>query len=354
MQGWQAAVRPLAEAVSSQAGVPGMVIAAAHGGAAGYLVLGSDASGRRLTEETIFPVASITKLATALAVLRLAAQGALGLDDPLAVHLPEAAAARPGVTLRGLLCHSAGLPDDIAPGLAPYRLGLDWRALSWGCLATPPAAAPHTLVRYSNLGIGLLALVVERCTGQPFPAALKALVLAPLQIEGYLGVEAPRPPAVVAGSYGAHAGSELEPYNSVFWRSLALPWAGLATNAAGALALVQAFAGLPADFLPSAVRTAAISDQTGGLGGGYYAPLQWPRCAWGLGVELRGDKQPHWTPATAAPGSFGHPGASGCLVWCDLRAGVAWAILGTRGLDAWWRHWPDLGAAILGAAGESA
>ncbi len=48
-----------------------------------------------MAPDTIVPVASITKLATALAVLRLVADGRLRLDDPVAIHLPEAATAQP-------------------------------------------------------------------------------------------------------------------------------------------------------------------------------------------------------------------------------------------------------------------
>ena len=157
----------------------------------------------------LFPVASVTKLATALAVLRLVAGGQVALDDPLSLHVPEAAAAVDGVTLRALLCHTAGLPDDVAPELAPYAIGLNWERLAQACLATPLVRPPHSHVTYSNVGYGLLALVVERRTGLPFATALATLVLDPLGIEGYLGVEPPRSPVRVAGKLGEHAGTEL-------------------------------------------------------------------------------------------------------------------------------------------------
>lgn len=349
---WQAAVQPIVEEVIRSRGVPGVVVAAKRvGGPPDYVVVGRDAGGRALEADALFPVASIIKLATALAVLRLAAGGRLALDDPLARHAPDAAAAREGVTLRTLLSHTAGLPDDVAPEAAPYGPGLDWPTVARACLARPPVRAPGTLVHYSNLGAGLLAIVVERLTGQRFASALNELVLTPLGIEGYLGVEPPRPPARVAGHLGEHAGTVLEPFNSAFWRSLALPWGGLLTNAAGALRLVDAFAGVPAGFLPHALLTEATSDQTGGLAGKMAGMFEWPRSPWGLGPELRGDKSPHWTPPEASPASFGHAGASGCLAWADPAADVAWAILGARTLETWWMDWPAIGSAILTAAG---
>jgi CubicO group peptidase (beta-lactamase class C family) len=348
--GWQETVRPVVEEMIRGQEVPGVVVAVARDGRVEHLALGADWAGAPLVADSLFPIASITKLATALAVLRLAAAGALALDDPLARHLPDAAAAVEGVTPRTLLCHTSGLPDDLAPGAAPYAPGLDWPALARACLATPLVAPPQTGLNYSNLGPGLLAVVVERLTGKPFAAAVTDLVLAPLGIEAYLGVEPPRTPARIAGSYGEHAGTELEPFNSAFWRSLALPWGGMVSTADGALALAGAFGGVPAGFLPPALLADAIRDQTGGLGGAMLV-FPWSPAPWGLGVELRGAKNPHWTPATASPGSFGHAGSSGCLVWVDPKAGVAWAIHGTRTFDAWWSSLAAIGAVILTAAG---
>ena len=182
------------------------------------------------------------------------------------------------------------------------------------CLVTPLANPPHTRVRYSNVGPGLLALVVERLSRQPFASALAELVLKPLDIEGYLGAEPGRLVARVAGEFGEHAGSDLEPINSAFWRSLALPWAGLVTTATGALRLVRAYAGFPPDYLPAALLAEATRDQTAAPAGDsvdYRERLRWTRAPWGLGVELRGTKAPHAAPPEAAPESYGHVGGSG-------------------------------------------
>jgi CubicO group peptidase (beta-lactamase class C family) len=75
--------------------------------------------------------------------------------------------------------------------------------------------------------------------------------------------------------------------------------------------------------------------------------MEWPRCPWGLGVELRGDKTPHMAPPEASPASFGHGGASGAFVWCDPARGVSWAMLSTRTFLGWWRDWAAIGSAVL-------
>ncbi len=119
------------------------------------------------------------------------------------------------------------------------------------------------------------------------------------------------------------------------------------TDAAGALALAWAFAGEPEGFLARKTAFDAAHDQTSGLSGGFFEPLWWPSSPWGIGVELRGDKLPHWTPSLASSESYGHAGASGCLAWHDPVAGLTYAILGARTYENWWPQWPAVGAAIM-------
>ena len=191
--------------------------------------------------------------------------------------------------------------------------------------------------------------IVEARTGRSFGEALGELVLEPLGVEGYLGGEPPRQPAAVSDVRGSQRGGELEPFNSAFWRSLALPWAGLVTTVDGALAIVRALWDHPAGLLRQETRAEATRSHTDDLPGGFAAPLMWPRCPWGLGPEVRGDKTPHWVPAEAGPESFGHSGASGALAWVAPARGVAWAMLGARTADNGWllRRGAALSAAIL-------
>ena len=345
---WQARVQPVLGATMRDKEVPGIVLAVARGiRPPEFLAVGADAASVPLAADTLFPVASITKLATALAVLRLVATGALALDDRLDALLPDARAAGHEITVRMLLSHTSGLPGDLAPAAAPYTPSLTWPMLAAACLAAPVSRPPRSRVTYSNVGIGLLAVIVERRTGMSFADGLAELVLDPLGIKGFLGTEPPLPPASIAGDFGEHRSTPLEPINSRFWRSLALPWGGLVTDAAGALRLVRAFAGIPHGFLPGDLLAEAVRNQASGVGGGFFPPLTWPECPWGLGVEVRGAKSPHWTPASASPASFGHVGSSGCLAWADPDNHVAWVMLGTRNFLGWWESWAAIGEALV-------
>lgn len=276
------AVRRAAERVVGDGLVPGAVAALARGdGPVAHIVVGADAAGTPLAADTLCPVASLTKLATALAVLRLADAGALDVADPLARHLPDAAAAQDGVTLRHLLCHTAGLPFNYPEELAPMTAALTWPGIARAALRTAPTRPPGEVVEYSSLGYTLLGVIVERLTGQPFPEALAALVLRPLSIESYMGVVPPRATARIDGVPGLHGGTALDPYNSPFGLALCRPGGGLVTTAAGGLALVRAFLGHPADFLRPATRAAATRDQTGGVPGVGPWPSPARRTAWG-------------------------------------------------------------------------
>ncbi len=347
-------VQQAMQAVIASGQVPGVVVAMARGSERPtILALGNDASGTPLTAESIFPVASVTKMATALVVHRLVADGRWHLDDLLSDYLPQAAGAQSGVTLRTLLSHTSGLPLDVAETDAPYGPELDWATLSAACLLTPLEAEPCTRVQYSNVGYGLLAIAAEVLTGEGFAALLEEQVLRPRNIAAYLGSTPPRPTVQLARVRSSFAGTELEPYNTAFWRNLALPWGGLFTTAAGALAIVQSFR--DEAFLPAAVRAAAVADSTGGLAGGFVPPLMWNPCPWALGPEVRGAKEPHWVSQRAAAASFGHSGASGCLAWCDPVADLAFSIHGARPADSGWllRRAPTIADAIYDWAGAA-
>ena len=72
---------------------------------------------------------------------------------------------------------------------------------------------------------------------------------------------------------------------------------------------------------------------------------------WGLGIELRDGKSPHWTGARNSPRTFGHFGRSGTFLWVDPDAGIALACLTDRDFGDWAREaWPRLSDAVLAEA----
>ncbi|MDQ3900367.1 MAG: beta-lactamase family protein [Actinomycetota bacterium] len=348
--GW-ARVAAAVDQVLREHAVPGMVVAIARADEAPeHLVAGADGTGRPLAADSLFPVASLTKLAVALAVLRLADTGRLSVDDPLARHVPEAAAAQPGVTLRRLLTHTSGLRGVYPEALAPWTPDLTWATIRRAVLTVPLDHPPATRVEYGALNYQLLAIVLERVTGQAFTAVLQELVLTPLGIEGYLGAEPPRPPATIAGRpTDRYTGTGLEPFNSPFWRAVPQPNGNLVATAAGLVALLRAYHGESAGFLAPETADQATRDQTGGLAGGVAGWFAGRPCPWGLGPMLYGPCP--WIPTTASTRSFGHTGMTSILAWLDPQAAVVLVLCATRfGFDGWCdRAYPFLGDAIMSA-----
>jgi len=78
-------------------------------------------------------------------------------------------------------------------------------------------------------------------------------------------------------------------------------------------------------------------------------------CPWGLGTEIRGTKQPHWTGACNTPPTFGHFGGAGTLLWVDPGVHVACLALTDRPFDEWaaeaLKLWPAFSDAVLAEAG---
>jgi CubicO group peptidase (beta-lactamase class C family) len=95
-------------------------------------------------------------------------------------------------------------------------------------------------------------------------------------------------------------------------------------------------------------HAAATSTQFAGLAGVLPGFRRFEPCDWGLGVEIRGHKQPHWTGTTNAPETFGHFGQSGAFLWVDPVAGMACAGLSDRPFGSWAaRAWPALADAVV-------
>lgn len=130
----------------------------------------ADRGAARVTGETRFAVASITKMFTAATALRLAEQGVVDLD----AELDLAGLARE-TTLRDLLGHSAGLPYE------SLHEGGPWNESDFAALASRRRVCPpRTCNAYSDLGFVGVGLALQRATGKRFADLLKAEVLGPM------------------------------------------------------------------------------------------------------------------------------------------------------------------------------
>ncbi len=153
----------------------------------------SDGPAKRLAASgDVYHYWSITKLFTATAVMQLADDGKLALDDPVRRYLPGFTAVAPSgeavdITIRQLLGHTSGMRDlrplDLAgwirhhgdPPVDQVEL-VRARMQSYGKLAAPPGTASA----YSNAGYIVLGAIVEVAAGQPYEEVVRSRILRPL------------------------------------------------------------------------------------------------------------------------------------------------------------------------------
>jgi CubicO group peptidase (beta-lactamase class C family) len=236
-----------------------------------------------------FALASVTKPLAALAILVAVEEEAVSLDDPADDAL------LPGATLRHLLAHASGVAPE-----RPLR-------------SFPPA---HRRV-YSNVGIELAGGLVERATDLPFGRYLDEALVRPLRLNG----------TRLEGSPARGGVSTVDDLARVVHELLA-----------------------STGLLSASMRADLATVQYPGLRGvlpgfGSQDPNEW-----GLGVEIRGSKSPHWTGSGNSAATFGHFGQSGTMMWIDPEAGLGLIALADRDFGEWAATaWPALSDAVLSA-----
>jgi CubicO group peptidase (beta-lactamase class C family) len=156
----------------------------AHAGAAGYRELASKAP---VDADTVFRIASMTKSFTAMSILKLRDEGKLSLDDPAERYVPELAALvypttdSPRITVRHLLSHAEGFPED-NPWGDRQLADSDAQLAEMIRGGIPFSHAPGLAYEYSNYGFAILGRIVARVSGGPYLDYVTSNILGPLDM----------------------------------------------------------------------------------------------------------------------------------------------------------------------------
>ncbi len=173
-----AAIDAAATQALAATGVPAASIAVVRDGAIVYThAYGQQRAGQPATVEARYKIASISKQFTAAAILLLAEDGKLSLDDPVSKYLPDLTRAR-DVKVRQLLSHTSGYRDywpqdfmfvDMQAPATPGHILDKWAK-------QPLDFEPGARWQYSNTGYVAAGQIVEKVSGQPLMAFLKARI----------------------------------------------------------------------------------------------------------------------------------------------------------------------------------
>ncbi|HZB34274.1 MAG TPA: serine hydrolase [Streptosporangiaceae bacterium] len=306
---------------------PGAVVLAARDGviaahsAMGYALRYADDAPTELPrdqwismrDDTIFDLASVSKLFTALVAVQQAERGALDLDAPVTAYLPEFGGhGKDVITVKQLLTHTSGLRPDLPFYNYPTRD--EQRA---ALFAETPRAAPGTAYIYSDLNLIALQFVLDRATGRSLDALVRDDITRPLGMTdtGYNPAASLRP-RVAATEYEHVPPARVD---------RGLVWGTVHDENAWALGGVAGHAGVF-----STARDLAVLAQTL-LNGGRYGPARilseagvrllftdfnqaFPGDSHGLGFEL---DQRWYMDGLSSPVSAGHTGYTGTSLVID-------------------------------------
>lgn len=296
--------------------------------------------------DSVFDVASVTKVFTTLVAMRLADRGRLDLAAPVVAYLPAFdGPGKAAVTLSMLLAHSSGLP--VGPDIAATT-ALPDTAARWASIVSTPLAAGVSagrLFRYSSLNLLVLQKILEKVTGQPLDELVRSEVTGPLGLRdtGFTPLRWLSPADRAARLVATDARSSRGLLRGVVHDEIANALGGVAgsagvfTTAADLAAVGQ----LLLDGGRRLVSEAAVGRMTVNVNGGLPAlddvhPGR--SSAHGLGLEV---DQPWFMGRLSSPRTFGHTGFTGTELVVEPRRRLVLVLLTNRAHPNWsWAN-PD-------------
>lgn len=312
--------------------------------------------------DALFWIFSAGKPYLAVLVHRLADEGLLRLDDPVAAYWPGFARnGKAAITVRHVLRHRTGLAAGAA--LLGDALAMrDWdrsvRRVERARPRWPAGAVPG----YSPLAYGfILGELVARVTGRAVPEVLREEVLSPIGAsDTYAGLPderwPDRVPVRVRGAAGAIVAATI---NRRATRRAVIPAAGVSTTARDLarlyLVLLRDSGGL---LRPGTLARATAPSSDGEVDRVVGVPIRWSQ-----GFQLGGPRAAGGSPppggrvgpmgALSSPRTFGHNGSNCCIAWADPDRDLIYAYLTNRidGRATDIRHHAAVADAVIGACG---
>jgi CubicO group peptidase (beta-lactamase class C family) len=286
----------------------------------------------------VFWIASMTKPVTGVAVMMLADEGKLSVDDPASKYLPELAglkmqdgAAAKTVTIKHLMTHTAGLPENSGE---ETRAAKNLQDLVAAFAKKPMQFEPGARWQYSQTAINALGRIVEVVSGKPFEQFLDERIFEPLGMTDTTFYPSAEQAARLATPYKTEGG-QLKPVDIFIFAGRDLSDRDRVPLANGGLFSTAADYGRFVQMLlndgsidgkrylkPETVKQFG-SVHTGDLKTGFTEGNGW-------GLTACVVRQPQGATAALSPGSYGHGGAYGTQGWIDPVRKVGYVLMVQR------------------------
>ena len=268
--------------------------------------------GTAQSNRSAFLLGSITKPMAIAAVMTLYDRGVFDLDDPVVKYLPEFQGERRNqVTIRHLLTHTSGLPDQLPDNNHWRRSHASLKQFADQAILLTPRFQPGTQYEYSSMGILLACEMARRHTQQSIPDFVEAKVLQPLQMkDSCLGRKhldrndliAVQTEFAAPEAGGGDPTAKSWDWNSDYWRDLGAPWGGMHASARDVALFLETFVRHDGRILRPETTRLMIRNHN---------PDSLPSRGLGFDVGLEELGFPRGSSI------FGHTGSTGTIAWAD-------------------------------------
>jgi len=301
--------------------------------------------GNAKSEQSMFLLGSISKPISIMGLMTLFDRGEFGLDDPVKKFLPQFTGQnREKVTMRHLLTHVSGLPDQLQENNALRKKHAGLAEFAEHAMRTPLSFAPGTRYQYSSMAILLATQVaqvisgvtildfVDRTVFQTLKMKFSAIGLGRFALADLVPCQTER--AAPESGAGDPTAKDWD-WNSSYWRKLGAPWGGVHASAPDVASFLSEFLFQRGALVKPETAKLIISNHN--------APGLTPR---GLGFNIgSGAGSPGCSEKT-----FGHTGSTGTLAWADPGNDTICVVLTSLPGRAIQPHPRDLVAADVASA----
>ncbi len=282
------------------------------------------AFGEARSVDSSFLLGSISKPIAIAALMTLYDHGKFDLDDPAKKYIPEFQGdAKDRVTIRHLLTHVSGLPDQLPENASLRKSHAPFSAFVNGAIGVPLHFEPGTQYEYSSMAIVLAMEIAQRISGVEFKEFVDRTVLQPLGMRhtafgmGRLNRENTMPCQVEFGAVESGGGSPDSSdwdWNSPYWRELGAPWGGAQASASDVALFLEEFLHPTGKiFSPDVAKLMIRNHNPEGI------------ASRGLGLDVgMNDVIPNCSVKT-----FGHTGSTGTIAWADPERDRVCVVLTT-------------------------